>query len=1179
VERNPNTVSNLAPHPPPVWRVRVQKFCMLSAGMLCLHLLLGSIWFGLLSSGRLHGQTLQGQAQGVEIGVPLSDPKFPVAIFAHSGIKSQRGSATVYQLNGGCRIYQGAFVAQSETATVWVQTEEVEGETSYRLILETEGSCDVRWNEDQRLQDNRWMGRLFTKHELEVSVQVWKESTQPAPAIDWSRENRRSTSSTVSNGSEDRTVASGSVDRMGADPAVAWSKEDEASYLRLASQLQEGVAPPGSQQLPNSMQVGNSSLGGTVLDAGSMQLFESVAPGPSGTATTPPANSSPANSSPANALPANALPANALPAADGTPPVRSVESFQLPPPAAPAVPLIIDSGPAPIAAPVAASTPNVKSGQKIGARTFMFTGRGGVEPKIQINNRPERGDSVVTISRGIRLRFGDAAVQTSGGLFDVGTILIEADRCVIWTSDMNKLLSRRIDDLPVELYLEGNIVFQQGARRIFADRMYYNVQSEYGMILGAEVLTPAPQYEGIVRLKADVIQQRSRENLLANRAALTSSRLGVPRYWLQSDRIELNDQRESVNTGMLGFGILAPSGDQTAMKAKARSNFVYVEGVPVFYWPVLNSNVESPSFYVSGFQTRQDTLFGTVAMVDWDLYQILGINALDGTRWGLSTDYLSKRGFAMGTNYNYNLPSLLGAGPTYGWLDAWGLSDRGLDTLGSDRKDMVPEATRRAKVFLQHRQLLTPDQELWAEVGYITDRNFLEQYFENEWDTWKDRATALRYRHYFAEQQMLDFWGAVRTNAFFTETEWLPRADHYWLGKDVANVMTWYSHSQVGYAKLQKASFPTAPEDAAKWIYQPWEVPSSGIQAITRQELAMPVDLKYSKLTPYIAGEAAYWGEDLNGDSLGRLTGQAGVRSSTPFWNVFPDVQSSLLNLNGLAHKVSIEADTWYADSSKNLDQLPLYDPIDDNSQEHFRRRLIINTFGGTLPAQFESNNFAARQGMQRYVSAASSIIVADQMQSRMGLHQRWQTKRGVPGRERIADVVEFDVDGIYFYNPDRDNFGQTVGGINYAFRYHIGDRVTLLSDGYYDLFESGLHATTLGGSISRPGRGDMYLGFTTLDGPMTSDLLTAAFNYRLNDKWAAYGGTSYDFNVSGNRGQAIGITRIGESFLLRLGVNYDLSRDNTSFQFALEPRFLPSRGLGVIGGQVIPPAGAYGLE
>ena len=1164
MERNPNTVSNLAQHPPPEWRVRVQKCRKSSVGMLCLHLLLGAMWLlgtmwvGVPLQGRLHGQT-----PGIEIGVPLSDPKFPVAIFAHSGSKSQHGTATVYQLEGGCRIYQGAFVSQSEQATIWVQTEEVEGEPFYRLIVETDGGCDIRWNEEQRLQDNHWIGRLFTKHDLEVSVQVWKESVQPPPSIDWSRETSRAASREGASGATDREGASGATDREGAsgvtDPAIYWTKEDEANYLRLAAQLQEGIAnPAANQQSPNSMQVGNESLGGTVLDAGSMQLFEGLAPAPPGTSAIPPANSLPAN---------------------GVPPVRSVESFQLPPPAAPATPLIIDSGPAPIAAPVAASTPNLKTGQKIGARTFMFSGRGGVEPKLQVNNRPERGDSVVTITRGIRLMFGDAAVQTSGGLFDVGTILIEADRCVIWTSDMNKLLSRRIDDLPVELYLEGNIVFQQGARRIYADRMYYNVQSEYGMILGAEVLTPAPQYEGIVRLKADVIQQRSRENFLANRAALTSSRLGVPRYWLQSDRIELNDERQSVNTGLLGFGILAPSGDQTAMKAKARSNFVYVEGVPVFYWPVFSSNVESPSFYVTGFQTRQDTLFGTIAMVDWDLYQILGIDAIDGTRWGLSTDYLSKRGFAMGTNYNYNLPSLWGCGPAYGWLDAWGLSDRGLDTLGNDRVNMVPEATSRAKVFLQHRQLLSPDQELWAEVGYITDRNFLEQYFENEWDTWKDRSTALRYRHYFAEQQMLDFWGAVRTNPFFTETQWLPRADHYWLGKDVANLMTWYSHSQVGYAQLQKATFPTAPEDAAKWIYQPWEVPSSGVQAITRQELSMPFDLTYSKLTPYIAGEAAYWGEDLNGDSLGRLTGQAGVRSSTPFWKVFPDVQSSLLNLNGLAHKVSIEADTWYADSSKNLDQLPLYDPIDDNSQEHFRRRLIINTFGGTLPAQFESNNFAARQGMQRYVSAASSIIVADQMQSRMGLHQRWQTKRGVPGRERIADVMEFDVDGIYFYNPDRDNFGQTVGGINYAFRYHIGDRVTLLSDGYYDLFESGLHATTIGGSISRPGRGDMYLGFTNLDGPMTSDLLTASFNYRMNDKWAAYGGTSYDFGPTGNHGQALGVTRIGESFLLRLGINYDLSRNNTSFQFALEPRFLPTRGLGVIGGQVIPPAGLYGLE
>jgi hypothetical protein len=206
-----------------------------------------------------------------------------------------------------------------------------------------------------------------------------------------------------------------------------------------------------------------------------------------------------------------------------------------------------------------------------------------------------------------------------------------------------------------------------------------------------------------------------------------------------------------------------------------------MEGLPVAYWPILNTNVDTPSFYVTGAQFRNDNIFGTQVLVDWDLYQIFGIDAVDGTKWGLSTDYLSKRGFALGTNFRYNLPSLHGGGPAYGYFDAWGLNDEGLDTLGSDRTGLVPEETSRGRMVLQHRQLLSPDQEFWAEFGYISDRNFLEQYFEQEWDTLKDRSTALRYRHYFLGQQMLDIWGQVRLNDFFTETQWLPRLDHYWL--------------------------------------------------------------------------------------------------------------------------------------------------------------------------------------------------------------------------------------------------------------------------------------------------------------------------------------------------------------------------------------------------------------
>ncbi|MEQ1824401.1 MAG: organic solvent tolerance protein OstA [Pirellula sp.] len=1102
-----------------------------------------------------------------EIGVPLSDPKFGIEAFAHSATKRTQGVFEVYTLSGGCRIYQGAFMATCDTANIWIDRSEDglnksespdRSPNAKKVIVQTLGNCDVRWSDEQRISDSQWMGRLFSHFDVGFHADVWNTATGEGPDLDWNAD------SPARRGSPSGMQATGQVRN-----AIAWSADDHASHVKLASQITSMTPIPsplprgnevsiqfnpsntsapgtasdrgripsgdsGSQNNGASLINGNLQLGGTVLDAGSMQLFESTRPANEG----------------------------AVP--------QSVQSFQ--------VPNSMDLGPAPVAAPVAFGSPNASPGrQRIGARTFEFSGRGGVGPTLDRDDRPDRGDSVITIAGGIRLRFGQVSAATSTGVMDLGTVLIEADRAVIWTPNATKLMSKQIDDMPVEVYIEGNVVFQQGQRVVYADRMYYNVQAEYGMILGAEILTPAPQYEGLLRLKADVVEQRSRETFLAYRGALTSSRLGVPRYWLQSDRIELTDRKNTNNGTLFGLPFAGTTGEQTGMQAKARHNFVYLAGLPVFYWPILNSNVDTSNFYVSGLRFKNDTILGNQVMVDWDLYQILGIQGLDGTRWTLSTDYLSKRGIGVGTNFRYNVPNLF-VGPAVGTLDLWGLQDKGLDFIGSDRSGLTPEQDTRGRLLFQHRQYLSPDTELWAEAGFISDRNFLEQYFEQEWDTQKDYSTALRLRQYY-DQHMIDIWGQTRLNKFLTETEWLPRLDHYWLGQTVGDIFTYYSHSNIGYARQRVASTPTNPAEIAKFQLQPWEVNAGGLHAVTRHELNLPFDTGYYKFVPFLSGEAGKWGEDVNGQDITRLTGQAGLRSSLPMVKVFPDVQSSTLNLSGLAHKLSFESEFLYADTTQDLDLFPLYNPIDDNSQEHFRRRLVFNTFGGVLPDQFESTNYAARQAMQRYMSAASSEVVTNQFQSRFGIHQRWQTKRGVPGRERIADVVEFDVDAIIFGKPDRDNFGQSVGGINYDFRYHIGDRVTLLSNGYYDLFESGLRATTLGGVISRPGRGDIYLGATSIEGPFSSMLLTTSFNYRMNEKWVAVGGTTVDLGKTGNIGQSLGLTRIGESFLIRVGANVDSGRDNVSYNFNIEPRFLSTRGLGVVAGQLIPPAGLYGLE
>ncbi len=1137
VERSPLTDSNQTSQPPP-FRQRLHRMVTRNFAHAIVRSWAAALW---LVSAMVFLSTFDARlpCNAGEIGVPLSDPKFGIDVFAHQATKQKQGSFDVYTLTGGCRIYQGSFSATCEKAHIWVDRalkDSNTGEQPKKIIVQTLGNCEVRWSDEQRIQDEQWMGRLFSNFDVGFHVDVWDQAKEKAPDLDWST-------------------------RDSVTSAVAWTSADDAMHTRLAAQIvnqnhshsseylpRPGVQtqPRGGIEIPNgslgqSMQIGNPQFGATVLEAGSLPLFESIQQLPPPISLGTPLGSG-----------------------------ETIQAFQLPGP--------VDRGPAPVLGPVALSSPTASLGkQRIGARTFAVTGRGGIEPELKTQNRPDRGDSVITISRGMRLMFGGASVQTSSGPMDLGTVLIEADRAVIWTADLSRLMSQKIDDLPVEVYIEGNVVFQQGQRKIYADRMYYNVQAEYGMILGAEILTPAPQYEGIVRLKADVVQQRSRENFLAYSAALTSSRLGVPRYWLQSDRIELTDRSNEPSGTMFGLPFAGKSDAQTGMQAKARHNFVYLEGLPVLYWPILNTNIDTSSFYVSGFSYRNDSIFGNQFLVDFDAYQIFGLQGIDGTSWKLSADYLSNRGFAGGTNFDYNVPNLL-FGPAKGFLDFWGINDKGRDILGSDRVNLFPESNPRGKLLFQHKQYLSPDAELWAEVGLISDRNFLEQYYERDWDTHKDYSTALRLRHYY-DQQMFDLSGQARLNEFFTETQWLPRLDHYWLGQSLGNFFTYYSHSDVGYAQQKIQSTPLNPADAAKNQRQYWEVPASGVHAVTRHELNLPIDTGYYKFVPFIAGEAGHWGQDLNGNAITRLTGQAGLRSSVPMWKVFPDVQSNVLNLNGLAHKVTFESETIYADTSQDLSLFPLYNPIDDNSQEHFRRRLFFNTFGGTLPNQFESTAYAARQSMQRYVAAGSSEVVTNQLQSRYGIHQRVQTKRGVAGRERIADVLEFDVDAIYFWKPERDNFGESFGGINYDLRYHVGDRVTLVSDGYYDLFASGLKATTIGSILSRPGRGELYVGLTSLEGPISSKVLTSNFNYRMNEKWVANGGVSADFGKTGNVGQSIGITRVGESFLINVAANYDRSRNNTSLSFSLEPRFFPIRGLGVVAGQVIPPAGLYGLE
>ena len=830
-------------------------------------------------------------------------------------------------------------------------------------------------------------------------------------------------------------------------------------------------------------------------------------------------------------------------------------------------------------APPAAVTPGT------GGRRVRIFRRNNTPFQYKTFAHPQRDEQVTMFTSGIQV-----IVE---GLDELGTVTMETDRLVIWSPRVDfgnaNAASMQLGDGQYEFYLEGNIVFRQGDRVIYADRMFYNVARESGVVLSAELLTPIPDYQGLVRLKADVLQQLDRQHFQAYGAALTSSRLGIPRYWLQTEKMEVEDIQRPLVDPFSNQTAIDPVTGQPAvnhqMLATSRNNYFYLMQFPVLYWPTIATDLTNPTFYLEKITVRQDQIFGSQVMLDWNMYQLLGVRQPPpGTKWSLSTDYFSNRGPALGTTFKFDGNTLMGVpGPYQGFADAWGIYDTGLDTLGADRRNLTRDEEFRGRILAQHRQYLPNDWRLSAEFGIISDRNFLEQFFESEWDTYKDESTGIELKRAI-ENQSFSLTADVRLNDFVTQTEWLPRLDHFLVGQSLLfDTLTWHEHSQVGYARLQTAVPPTNAVDAAKFDPLPWESQQEGVVASSRQSIELPVQLGVVKLAPYALGEAAFFGNDVNGDSNTRLYGQAGIKGSLPMWSVNHDIQSELLNLRGLAHKLVFDADYSFSDADKDLNQFPLYHPLDDDSTEHFRRRLKFNTFGlpaGTpVPLRFDDRNYAVRSGMQNWVTSNGTEIADDLQLLRLGMRNRWQTKRGLPGQERIIDWITFDLEASFFPDAARDNFGEQLGLVDYDFKWHIGDRFSILADGFVDFFDGGLQQYTVGGMLDRPEVGNFYLGYRRTDGPFNANVILASAGYRMSDKWLFAGGTSFDLNNEGAIGQNFSLTRVGEAFLIRAGFNVDYSRSNVGVQLGIEPRFIGRTRLGVAGGVPIPPAGAFGIE
>lgn len=756
------------------------------------------------------------------------------------------------------------------------------------------------------------------------------------------------------------------------------------------------------------------------------------------------------------------------------------------------------------------------------------------------------------------------------GIPDVsGVVDLSADRMIIWTrtGDITDLQAEltQTPDTPLQVYMEGNIVIRQGRNVLKASHAFYDAQQDRALMLNAELRAFVPELQGDIRIRAERMRQLSRKSYHAQNAWTTASRFGRPGYRLQASDIMLDYRPQNP---WIGFGGPPQIDPQTGAEIVEETpwlttlnNQFFIEDVPLLYVPQLSGPAEDPNIPIRSATIENDDIFGTQIRTVWNLSKILSLDLPPDTEWDLLVDYLSKRGPAVGTGGRYRGVDPAGVPGSYLGLGlGYYIYDDGRDNLGADRRSLTPESRNRGRIRWEHRQDLPYGMILFGQLGYITDRNFLEQYDESEFDRGIDQNTELELK------QDIDNWswslmGRVQTNPFENTTEWYPRFDLYGLSEPLfGSPLNWTSHTSLGYARLNQAEAPTNPNDL--FVPLPYFADSEGAVLMTRHELDVPFHFGPVHFDPFVGGEAAFWDQGLAGNDLERLVGTAGVRSSLTFWRVFPHLRSRAFNLNGLAHKIVLGGEYAYTDASRSINDIAQYNEFDDNAQERFRQRLAVNTFGGVVPPQFEPRFYAIRSGAGSWVTAPYHELVDDQQVARLSLRQRLQTKVGPPERRRIKDWMILDLGASYYPDADRDNFGEEVGLLYGRYEWNVGERTKLLGSALYDVFEGGQELWDAGVLTQRSTRGSLYLGFRQVKGATLDSLLfTTSFSYAMSSKWISTFGSAYDIAENQNRGQSLTITRVGADWIVHIGANYDRSKNNAGIAISVEPRFGPFDG------------------
>ena len=800
------------------------------------------------------------------------------------------------------------------------------------------------------------------------------------------------------------------------------------------------------------------------------------------------------------------------------------------------------------------------------ARRFTVSPRSAVLPDLRRLPKTPDGRDTIVITGGVILTVRDVP--------NVGLVDVEADRAVIWTKGVNidEALLRTPEGQEgqeVEFYLAGNVELrQQGpkdSRTLRADELYYDVNRNVAIALNGRIEFKAPanyQIPDPIIFRAEEIVQHAENQYEIFRGDVFSSKLpsdpGLKVYVTQGTIENRVVPRVSI------FGLEVTNRQTGAVDQerelyfRGRDVFFELENVPFFYSPYLAGNLLNPLGPVQDLTFGYNKIFGFQFGTTLNVYDLLGIQPIEGTKWRMHFDGLTYRGPAVGSTFDFGGKNLFGIPNTYdGTLSVYVIYDDNFDRLGGGRSSNIDIPAWRGRALWREGTYDLPyGFQVQSQLSYLSDRNFLEQYF------WREFATDVNQETFVYVKQQQDFWawtGIVEPRLgrpWVTEGERLPEFQGYLIGVNFWDIFTYNARASTGYNQLRVTTDSGSPPAS------PTDQYNRTVRLDLLQELSLPFVLGPFKVVPYATLDLTSYSQDLNNEMVGRVWGGGGVRASIPFSRLYPDVDSELFNLSGLYHKIVFSTNFFTAQTDVSHMRLPQIDRLNDDATDQALRdiRPMENTFlpGGpgfllSLYPLYDPQLYAIRRLIWNRIDTMNDIEVVQ-----LDLRQRLQTKRGYPGNEHIVDWMTLDVSATYFPHASRDNFNEPWAFVEYDYTWNVGDRFTLTSTGWFDPIDHGAREWTLGAFLNRPDRTNFYVGYRQID-PLNSRALTAAVTYIFSAKYAMTASSTYDFGTRQAQSSSLVFTRMGTDIQVSLGVTYNALQSSFGVLFEIVPNLVPA--------------------